>query len=93
MPVAEEVAVPVLVMTMVPELTTVLDELPDTDTPVVLEVMEPLLVTVVGVVPVTVMAVLEPPATVPLLTTFVVGSGVVGLLMTTGPDVVPCGMV
>jgi len=93
MPVAtlELAVVPVLEVPtwMVPVLTIELLELPETDTPLVLDVMAPLLMMVVGVGPVTVTPVLEPPLIVPLFITVVVGTGEVGLLITTGPTVWP----
>ena len=76
-----------LVTLMVPVLTIELLELPETDIPLVLDVIAPLLVIVVGVGPVTVTPVLAPPLMVPLFSTFVVGTGEVGLLITTGPTV------
>lgn len=72
---------------MVPALTIELPELPETDIPLVLDVIAPLLTIVVGVGPVMVTPVLAPPLIVPLFITFVVGTGAVGLLITTGPTV------
>lgn len=72
---------------MVPVLTIELLELPETDIPLVLDVIAPLLTIVVGVVPVIVTPVLAPPLIVPLFNTVVVGTGAVGLLMVTGPTV------
>jgi len=72
---------------MVPVLTIELPELPETDIPLVLDVIAPLLMIVVGVGPVMVTPVLAPPLIVPLFSTLVVGTGAVGLLMTTGPTV------
>jgi hypothetical protein len=74
---------------MVPVLTIVLLGLPETDIPLVLDVIAPLLTMVVGVGPVMVTPVLVPPLIVPLFKTVVVGTGAVGLLMTTGPTVWP----
>ena len=72
---------------MVPVLTIELPVLPETDIPLVLDVIAPLLTIVVGVGPVMVTPVLVPPLIVPLFITFVVGTGAVGLLITTGPTV------
>ena len=72
---------------MVPVLTIELPELPETDIPLVLDVIAPLLTIVVGVGPVIVTPVLAPPLIVPLFNTVVVGTGAVGLLMVTGPTV------
>ena len=72
---------------MVPVLTIELPELPETEIPLVLDVMAPLLTIVVGVGPVMVTPVLAPPLIVPLFITLVVGTGEVGLLNTTGPTV------
>jgi len=86
------VPVLVLVAEIEPVFTTVLDGLPLTETPVVFEVIVPVLFTVVGVDPVIVTPALVPPLIVPLLMTCVVG-GVVGLAMVTGPEIVPRGTV
>jgi len=72
---------------MVPVLTIELPVLPETDIPLVLDVIAPLLTIVVGVGPVMVTPVLVPPLIAPLFITFVVGTGAVGLLITTGPTV------
>jgi hypothetical protein len=72
---------------MVPVFTIELLELPETDIPPVLDVIAPLLVIVVGVGPVMVTPVLAPPLIVPLFITLVVGTGEVGLAITTGPTV------
>jgi len=76
-----------LLTSMVPVFTAELLELPETDIAPVLDVIAPLLMIVVGVGPVMVTPVLAPPLIVPLFITLVVGTGEVGLCITTGPTV------
>jgi hypothetical protein len=91
MPVADAEPVLTFFTTIVPLLVIELDA-PDTEIPLVFDVIEPLFVVVVGVDPVIVRAVLDPPAIVPSLMIVSVGVGDVGLAMTTGPTVDPCGL-